>query len=421
MAIFACYCHGNELSGMNQSPATQPRIALAVHGRFHAFDLANGLARLGAQPHLFSNYPAWAVRKYGFDSPLITTFARHGVLQRLVQRLPRYAATTEPLLHRMFGQWAATQIDPAQFDILHLWSGIALESLESLHSSRSRPLLTLKRGSAHIAAQHEILLAEEERAQTPLDRPSPWIIQRETSEYELSDLVCCLSRFAYQSFLQRGVHAHRLAITPLGVNTAHFRPSPESLARRSTRILDGGPLRVLTVGTFSFRKGILDYQRIVQASQSHCEFRFVGDVPPEGRPLAKSLQGKVAFADRVPQLQLAPHLAWADVFLFPTLEDGFAAVLNQAAAAGLPILATTNCSAPDFVEPGKTGWILPIRQPEAFLEKLAWCDQHRHDLANMADRMARTGEPCDWQQAAALLLRAVQTAQSGPQPELSVR
>jgi glycosyltransferase involved in cell wall biosynthesis len=395
---------------MSLAPAL-PSIALAVHGRFHAFDLANGLTRRNARPHLFTNYPARAVRRFGFPSGPVTTFVSHGVLQRAALHAPGYSAL-EPTLHRLFGRWAARAIDPTQFDILHLWSSVAEEALERARALPGRrAILTLKRGSAHIAIQNEILLAEEQRAQCPLDRPSAWMIGREQREYALADRICCLSRFAYDSFRAQGIPADRLAITPLGVNVSHFRPRPEILADRAKRMLGSAPLRVLTVGSFSFRKGILDYRRIVTGAPADCEFRFVGDVPPEGRRMAREMNGRVDFHARVPQSELSPHFAWADVFLFPTLEDGFASVLNQAAAAGLPILATTNCSAPDFVVPGRTGWILPIRQPEAFLQRLAWCQQHRADLAEMAAQVAQAGTPGDWSAAAAALLSAV-----GPSP-----
>ena len=40
-----------------------------------------------------------------------------------------------------------------------------------------------------------------------------------------------------------------------------------------------------------------------------------------------------------PQDELRNHYSWADVFIFPTIEDGFATVLTQAASAGLPLIS----------------------------------------------------------------------------------
>lgn len=382
---------------------TGSRIAIAVQGRFHAIELAQALVRHGAQPHIFSNYPAWALLRLGYPTQCgITSFWRHGILTRLMAKTLG-AQAGEAALHQMFGRWAARSIDAVRFDAVHLWSGIAEETLQTLRKKPRSPLLTIMRGSAHIRTQDEILLAEEQRAQIRIDRPSAWMIAREEREYDLTDMIVCLSNFARNSFVERGFASERITVAPLGVNTARFLLSPESLTKRSERILRREPLRVLTVGGFSFQKGIYDYARVVEKFPG--QFRFVGAVSPEGRSLARSLESKVDFIGRIPQTELAQHFAWADLFFFPTLQDGFASVLTQAAAAGLPILTTTNCSGPDLVQHGVTGWIAPIREPETLLQHLTWCDGHREDLSHMAATVAQAGQPQGWDRTASILLR----------------
>src|SRR5206468_620270 len=110
------------------------------------------------------------------------------------------------------------------------------------------------------------------------------------------------------------------------------------------------------------------------------------------------------FVLRQPQLSLPSIYRQSDVFLFPTIEDGYAVVLAQAQAAGLPILATTNCSASDFVRDGENGWILPIRDPAAFIERLEWCDAHRNELARMVWATFDRYQPRDWSNVASDLI-----------------
>jgi glycosyltransferase involved in cell wall biosynthesis len=104
---------------------------------------------------------------------------------------------------------------------------------------------------------------------------------------------------------------------------------------------------------------------------------------------------------RQPQAKLPGWYAGGDIFMLPTLEDGFAVVLTQASAGGLPILATTNCAAPDFVRDGQNGWVLPIRDPDAFIDRLRWCDKNRDELAEMVDRTYNDFRPRDWDDVAA--------------------
>jgi glycosyltransferase involved in cell wall biosynthesis len=159
-------------------------------------------------------------------------------------------------------------------------------------------------------------------------------------------------------------------------------------------------LRVLTVGTFSLRKGAFDYVKIASTMKERCQFRFVGAVETDAAGLREQAGGSIEFRPKRPQYALPSEYEWADLFLFPTLEDGYAVVLAQAQAAGLPIFATTNCAAPDLVVQGETGWVLPIRRPDLFIERLRWYDQRREELAAMAKTVYDAYRMRDWSDVA---------------------
>src|SRR5438067_10111987 len=106
---------------------------------------------------------------------------------------------------------------------------------------------TLVRGSAHVDEQFTILADEEERSQTHIEKPSEWIRDREKREYQLADYIFVLSRYAYNSFVARGISAAKLRLLPLGAELAKFRPTSAIAAERSDRIRRGDPLRVLSV------------------------------------------------------------------------------------------------------------------------------------------------------------------------------
>jgi len=126
----------------------------------------------------------------------------------------------------------------------------------------------------------------------------------------------------------------------------------------------------------------------------------VGDVSKDVTAIAKELESSVEIVPRQPQWDLPKQYAWADVFIFPTIEDGFAVVLAQARANGLPILTTGNCAGPDMIQEGHNGWILPIRDPRAFVDRLTWCDENREALAAMVTDTAMTFESRDWDDVA---------------------
>ena len=296
--------------------------------------------------------------------------------------------------HRAFSRWAAGRIGAAEFDVVHCFSGVAEELWRKV--GRGRTMRWLVRGSAHIETQHDILAEEERLAGTRLEKPSPWMRAREIREYDLSDQIVVLSRFAYDSFTKRGIPEAKLALVPLGSELARFRASEATLAERKARILAGEPLRVLTVGTWSMQKGAAHLLKAALELRPLCKFRFVGAIAPDARRLMSEAEGVIEFCARVPQHELPRQYSWGDVFLFPTLQDGYAAVLAQAQAAGLPILSTPNCAAPELVAEGKTGWIRPIRDAASYVEVLQWCVSHRRELAEMVDAVAATHTVRDW-------------------------
>jgi glycosyltransferase involved in cell wall biosynthesis len=144
-----------------------------------------------------------------------------------------------------------------------------------------------------------------------------------------------------------------------------------------------------------------DLARIAaELSNRNFEFVLVGAISPETRSFLPQLRSHAKVQGKRRQRELPKIYDESDLFVFPTLQDGFAGVLTQAAASGLPILATTNCGAPDFINEGFNGWILPIRSPESFIERLLWCDSHRKELAEMTTRIASEFQPRDWMEVA---------------------
>jgi glycosyltransferase involved in cell wall biosynthesis len=84
----------------------------------------------------------------------------------------------------------------------------------------------------------------------------------------------------------------------------------------------------------------------------------------------------------------------ADVFVFPSRHDGWAVVINEACAAGLPIIVSTQTGAAhDLVEEGVNGFLLNCEEIDRWAERMAWCLEHRDRLASMGEASRRMVEP----------------------------
>jgi glycosyltransferase involved in cell wall biosynthesis len=376
------------------------KIAIVVQGRFHAFDLANALLRRQHDVTVFTNYPRWAVKRFGFPEARVRSFWLHGAISKAAYRArDSVAMRPERLLNPLFGRWAARELARESWDVIHSWSGVS-EEIHERCRGRSR-LNLIMRGSAHVREQDRILRDEEQRTTSRLDRPDEWIQQREEREYQSADRIVVLSSFARDSFIAQGINPTKLRLLRLGTNTAMFRPTPETVDARCARILAGEPLRIIYVGALSLRKGLWDIERIVRQLQPEgFQFTFVGPVTAEAAEIVSRLHKFAEFVPKQPQHTLPGRYSEGDLFMFPTIEDGFAVVLAQAQANALPVLTTPNCSGPDLIREGDTGWVLPIRDAQAFIDRLRWCDANRPALADMVRRLYTSHQCRTWDDVA---------------------
>jgi glycosyltransferase involved in cell wall biosynthesis len=146
--------------------------------------------------------------------------------------------------------------------------------------------------------------------------------------------------------------AHSTNIAPLHAiaRTRRYRREPR--------------LRVLTVGRLIRRKGIdrlLDAVAAARWSGAEVDVIAVGAGPDEAalRGRAADLAIPVDWRGFVDQPELPAIYGEADAFAFPTLGDPFGIVLLEAAAAGLPVVASPRAGATwDLVEDGRTGFVV---------------------------------------------------------------
>ncbi len=376
------------------------RIALAAHGRFHAFDVARELSRLDHDVCLVTNYPRRVVESWGVPGGVVRPFPLHGAAVRAIARVAPLsaAASCERALHEWFGRRVARSLKREAWDAVVCWSGIG----EELFSAGSGGALRVcHRSSAHIRVQDRLLGEESERARLAVERPSPWMIAREEREYALADIILVPSTFAADTFVEMGTPREKLRVVPLGVDAAMFRPSARQAEDRRQRILSGAPLHVAYVGALSVQKGLLDFVEVAKAlAGPRFEFHCTGATTTDGAPLVAELARYATVHPPRPQRQLTETYAGADVFLFPTIQDGFGMVVSQALAAGLPVLCSTHCCGPDMVTEGVTGWVVPARRPDHYIERLAWCDAHRAEVAAMTADIHEASRPWTWRDTA---------------------
>jgi glycosyltransferase involved in cell wall biosynthesis len=119
------------------------------------------------------------------------------------------------------------------------------------------------------------------------------------------------------------------------------------------------------------------------AGRADLELACVGTGAPAETVLADfpdAVRGRVRVRPRVDRDELHSELAQADLFVFPTLSEGFGNALLEAMAASLPIVTTPFGAAVDLLRDGVNAAVVPPADAAALAARIA---------ALMADDHAR--------------------------------
>jgi glycosyltransferase involved in cell wall biosynthesis len=297
-------------------------------------------------------------------------------------------------LHEWFGRAAEKALRGPQWQALVCWSGVGEEIFRSQSVDGLR---VCHRSSAHIRVQDRLLRDEGIRAGQPIERPSAWLIAREEREYDLSDAILVPSTFVRRSFVQQGIAPEKILMVPLGVDNSMFRPERRVVEERCRRIVSGAPLHVAYVGALSLRKGLKDLLEMSRTLRGqNIVFHATGAVAPDAERLMPELAGFVVIHGSRAQRDLPATYAAADLFVFPTIEDGFGMVVTQALAAAGPVICTANCCGPDVLTESVTGWTVAAQSPQSFVDRLLWCNDNRSRLAEMVWACYERFTPRSW-------------------------
>ena len=124
--------------------------------------------------------------------------------------------------------------------------------------------------------------------------------------------------------------------------------------------------KCLYVGHITRAKGC-DVIIEVAKLMPHIKFTMVGLVSEEINKLGKP--SNVAFIGEISKEEVLEHMVQADLFIFPTLSEGFPNVILEAMACGLPIVATPVGAIPDMIE-DKGGIIIDIGDVNGFIDAI---------------------------------------------------
>lgn len=141
--------------------------------------------------------------------------------------------------------------------------------------------------------------------------------------------------------------------------------------------VDEDEILVLFVGRINRDKGVIELVsafRDLAISGKKVELALVGPFEPELDPLPKAILDELDDNPRIRVVGRTPrperYMGAADVLCLPSYREGFGSVVVEAAAMGVPTVATSIVGLTDAVEDGKTGILVPSKDVESLRDAL---------------------------------------------------
>jgi glycosyltransferase involved in cell wall biosynthesis len=198
----------------------------------------------------------------------------------------------------------------------------------------------------------------------------------------------------------------KIIITPFGVNINKFTPKPE---KRDKFIF--GTIKAL-YPKYGVRY-LIQAAKIVDKEIPNWELWIAGSGTEEEnlKNLTKSfkLENKIKFLGRIPHEKVPETLQKMDVFIVPSIWEcetfGVAAV--EAAAVGLPVIASNLGGLPEVVLNDKTGFLVPPKAHTEIAEKLIYLYKNKEIKEQMGkDARQFVLDTYVWEENARIMLEA---------------
>ena len=284
------------------------------------------------------------------------------------------------VLHdNVFDRWASSEVE--RCSIFHGWNHHCLQQLKK--ANKLGAVTVVERASSHILQGQEVLGTQV--------WPKPFV-EKCLKEYEEADFILVPSEYARNTFLERGFSEKKIVKIPFGVDHNKFK-------------VQNSKFTVLYVGEIRLGKGV---QYLLEAWDAlklkDAELWLVGDIKPDiKKVLAKYRNHKdikrLGFVRNISEV-----MKQANVFAFPSLDEGGARVTYEAMASGLPVITTPNAGS--LVQDSLDGYIIPIRDPEALAERLQYFYKYPEQAKVMGERGRERIKEFTWERYGENLVKA---------------
>lgn len=331
------------------------QVAVSTTRPFHSALLSNALMKHGARVRIYSSAPRRYFRRLNATVPVTLV---PSLLQTAMHFLPVGASQTALNADSwLYDHSVAAVIRPGD-----LFIGWATASLASAKAAKRRGArFVLDRACPHVDFQQQIVEQESAKLGVPYQPQPAWFRERQLQEYAEAERILAPSEYTRTTFSE--AMRHKIIKAPLfGRCVFPESTHPERHAEFTVGVVGGEPVR----------KGylyLLDAWERLSLPNARLLIRSDADLT-----LYPALQQRLVRLPNVEMVRYVPDMndfyQRCDVFVLPSVDDGFGMALFEAMANGVPCIATTHCGSSELLTPGRDGIVIPPCNAELLAEAL---------------------------------------------------
>jgi len=359
------------------------KITISALSRFHLFQMTRQLLRNDFETKLITAYPSPILKSKWNDLwQVAVTFPSYALIRMIIIRANKagYTSIADKLqqhMHKSFSQRVA-KISKRNKNSISI--GMASFMKEVIQNNKSNVTI-VDHGSLHIETEKALLKKECEKFgfQEAGNWKHDWMIDRMKYEFDHADYIICCSDLAKNTIVSNGVDASKVFSNPLGVDLSMFSYD---------RNITDNKFRFLHVSNMGPIKGLQYFiPAFKQIEDKNVELWLVGPRPNE--ILLNELidsDDRIKYLGFKPEHELASIYSQCDVFVHPSIADGWAMTVLQSMAVGTPAIVSDMTGAKQIINHGENGWIVPHANQDALLELMSELTSKKHSLLDIGKK-----------------------------------
>ena len=205
----------------------------------------------------------------------------------------------------------------------------------------------------------------------------PWLFVKLSSRLVFRQASAVIALTEHMKREMQKIQNREVLVIPNGVDLEMFESTTLSGIARSKVELSETAKIILFVGRLNPVKGLTTLMKAMKLiSPKYAQANLVlvgkGEERQHLQEMVKEfgLSSRVSFIGEVPNTKIPEYMSASDVFVLPSLSEGFPVTIPEAMAAGLPIVTTNVRGLPEIVRDGENGFTVEPQNPAQLAEKI---------------------------------------------------